>query len=97
MRIVKKKKRRVKKQILIIAILVLAIIAKISLGIILETQKNNIIINIQDAERRISELEKENTTLRIDIQGLQNKDAIYDYMIDNGYTQDMDNVIYIGK
>lgn len=97
MRIVKKKKRRVKKQILIIAILVLAIIAKISLGIILETQKNNIIINIQDAERRISELEKENTTLRIEIQGLQNKDAIYDYMIDNGYTQDMDNVIYIGK
>lgn len=97
MRIVKKKKRKVKKQILVVAMLILAIVAKISLGIILETQKNNIIINIQDAERRISELEKENTSLRIEIQGLQNKDAIYDYMIDNGYTQDMDNVIYIGK
>lgn len=97
MRIVKNKKRKVKKHILIVAMLLLAVVAKISLGIILETQKNNIIINIQDAERRISELEKENTTLRIEIQGLQNKDAIYDYMIDNGYTQDMDNVIYIGK
>lgn len=97
MRIVKNKKRKVKKQILVVAMLILAVVAKISLGIILETQKNNIIINIQDAERRISELEKENTTLRVEIQGLQNKDAIYDYMIDNGYTQDMDNVIYIGK
>ena len=57
-----------------------AVITKITSNVILKVQKDQITINIQDMERRIDELNRENTSLKLEIQNLQNKEVIFDKM-----------------
>ena len=74
-----------------------AVITKITSNVILKVQKNQITINIQDMERRIDELNRENTSLKLEIQNLQNKEVIFDKMKNEGFTVNLDNVIYISE
>ena len=73
MKIVKRKKRKVWPVILLISLLVFRIVSILVLSII----TNQLTVSIQATENRIEELRSENNALRIDIQGLQNKDRIY--------------------
>ena len=63
----------------------------------MKVQKDQITINIQDMERRIDELNRENTSLKLEIQNLQNKEVIFDKMKNEGFTVNLDNVIYISE
>ena len=74
-----------------------AVITKITSNVILKVQKDQITINIQDMERRIDELNRENTSLKLEIQNLQNKEVIFDKMKNEGFTVNLDNVIYISE
>ena len=74
-----------------------AVITKITSNVILKVQKDQITINIQDMERRIDELDRENTSLKLEIQNLQNKEVIFDKMKNEGFTVNLDNVIYISE
>lgn len=93
----RKKKRKFKKWILVCFLLGIAVLTKITSNVVLKVQKDQITINIQDMERRIDELSRENTSLKLEIQNLQNKEIIFDKMKDEGFTVNLDNVIYISE
>ena len=65
----------------IVSILVLSIIT------------NQLTVSIQATENRIEELHSENNALRIDIQGLQNKDRIYTIANEEGMIQQNNTVV----
>ena len=65
----------------IVSILVLSIIT------------NQLTVSIQATENRIEELRSENNALRIDIQGLQNKDRIYTIANEEGMIQQNNTVV----
>ena len=89
MKIVKRKKRKVWPVILLISLLVFRIVSILVLSII----TNQLTVSIQATENRIEELRSENNALRIDIQGLQNKDRIYTIANEEGMIQQNNTVV----
>ena len=89
MKIVKRKKRKVWPVILLISLLVFRIVSILVLSII----TNQLTVSIQAKENRIEELRSENNALRIDIQGLQNKDRIYTIANEEGMIQQNNTVV----
>ena len=89
MKIVKRKKRKVWPVILLISLLVFRIVSILVLSII----TNQLTVSIQATENRIEELHSENNALRIDIQGLQNKDRIYTIANEEGMIQQNNTVV----
>lgn len=89
MKIVKRRKRKVWPVILLISLLVFRIVSILVLSII----TNQLTVSIQATENRIEELRSENNALRIDIQGLQNKDRIYTIANEEGMIQQNNTVV----
>lgn len=90
---IKVRKRRIKLEALAILVFLFAAILSVANSLFIKTLSFKYSIAIQEKEAKIAQIRSDNDLIRIEIQGLVNKDRVFEVAEANGLSVKQDNVI----